>query len=160
MSLKEIDSPALYKLAGYLEAVSEFIRTGELKWYFDVRLFECEGAAPDIRRLIEAAYPDAKPDKAEISEASAHDVVETLGHELGRFCPPVEALRVLGPISTYTAAMWEYLSECVDYERCRIYEYFSSEKDGLLHGIAGEFAVIFYNERLNRCLILSGVTSD
>ncbi|HEX8147718.1 MAG TPA: hypothetical protein VF591_11100 [Pyrinomonadaceae bacterium] len=67
---------------------------------------------------------------------------------------------MLGPISTFTAAIWEYLAECVDYERCRIYEYFSSEKDGLLCGVAGDFAVIFYNEGLNRCLILSGATSD
>jgi hypothetical protein len=66
----------------------------------------------------------------------------------------------LGPISTYTAAMWEYLSECIDYEHSRIFEYFSSEKDSLLHGLMGDFAVIFYNEHLSRCLILSGATCD
>jgi hypothetical protein len=131
MSLKEIDIPGVHKLAGHLEAVSEFIRSGELKWYFEVKLFDCEEAVPDIKQLIKSACPNAKPEAAEISAASAEDVVKTLEHELGRFCPPVEALRVLGPISTFTAAaaMWEYIAECVDYERCRIYEYTSSEQD-------------------------------
>jgi hypothetical protein len=31
MNLKAIESPALYKFIGYLDAVSDFIRTGELK---------------------------------------------------------------------------------------------------------------------------------
>ncbi len=160
MNLKEIETPALHKLDGYLEAVSEFIRTGELKWYFEVKLFECEEPVSDVGRLIIAAYPDAKLEKAEIPEASAQGMVETLEHELGRFCPEIEALRMLGPISTFTAAMWSYLSECIDYEHARIFEYFSSEKDSLLNGIAGDFAFIIYNERLHRCLILSGATCD
>lgn len=160
MNLKEIETPALHKLDGYLEAVSEFIRTGELKWYFEAKLFECEESVPDIRQLIVAAYPNAKPEKAEIREASAADMVDTLEHELGRFCPPIEALRVLGPISTFTAALWQYLSECIDYEHSQIFEYFSSEKDGLLCGIMGDFAFIIYNEHLHRCLILSGATCD
>src|SRR5918992_4733159 len=70
MNLREIEPPALHKLEGYLEAVSEFIRTGELKWYFDVRLFECEETGSDVRLFIGEIYPDAKLEKAEISEAS------------------------------------------------------------------------------------------
>jgi len=160
MKMKEIETPALHKLAGYLEAISEFIRTGELKWYFDVRLFEGEQSGSDVLSFIKEIYPDARFERSDISEASAKDVVETLEHELGRFCPPLEALRVLGPSSTYTAAMWQYLSECIDYEHSRIFEYFSPEKDSLLSGIMGNFAVIFYNERLNRWLIFSGATGD
>jgi hypothetical protein len=43
MKLKQIDSPELHKLVGYLQVVSDIIRTGELKWYFDISLFEYEG---------------------------------------------------------------------------------------------------------------------
>ena len=64
MNLKEIDTPALHKLDGYLEAVSEFIRTGELKRYFEAKLFACEESVSDIRQLIKVAYPNAKPEKA------------------------------------------------------------------------------------------------
>jgi hypothetical protein len=92
MNVKEIETPGLHKLAGYLEAVSEFIRTGELKWYFETRLFECEEVVADIRPFIKTVYPDAKLENARIIEGSARDIVETLEHELGRFCPPVEAL--------------------------------------------------------------------
>lgn len=160
MKLKEVEIPALHKLTGYLEAVSEFIRTGELKWYFDVRLYECEEGGSDIRLFIKHAYPNAKIEQARISEIAVDDVVETLDHELGRFCPPVEALRVLGPISTYTAAMWQYLGECIEYEDARIFEYFAPEKDSLLSGMMGDFAIIFYNEEQNRWLVFTGATCD
>lgn len=89
MYLNDLECPAAYKLLGYLEAVGDFIRTGEVKWYFAVRL------------------------------------VETIA-----------------------------------YDESRVFEYFNPESDELLHGITGYFAVIILNEKLRRCLILSGSTSD
>lgn len=69
MHLKEIAPAPLYRLEGYLGAVSDFIRTGELKWYFDAVLFEVEGAVPDIKRLVSAAYPDCRPEGPTLSKA-------------------------------------------------------------------------------------------
>ena len=52
MNLREIEPPPLFKLLGYLEAVSDFIRTDELKWYFDVKLFEYDDIVLDIALLV------------------------------------------------------------------------------------------------------------
>ncbi len=160
MNLKDIENPALYKLEGYLEAVSDFIRTGELRWCFEVKLFEYEESVSDISQLIEAAYPSSKHEKAKMHEASIDDVRETFKHELGQFLSRNESLRMLTPVTSLYSEMWQYMRECIDLEESRIYEYFSSEKDGLLNGIAGDFAFIMHDERMRRCLIFIGVTCD
>jgi hypothetical protein len=61
INLKALEPPALYKLIGYLDAVSDFIRTGELKWYFDVKLFEYDEVLSDIGLLVKTAYPGSFP---------------------------------------------------------------------------------------------------
>lgn len=160
MNFKKIEIAALHKLLGYLEAVSDFIRTGEIKWYFDVSLYECEELTPDIKRLVKTAYPNSKPEEAKLTEGSIEDVIETFNNELGRFASHAEELRILLPISTQRAGMWQYLSDCIDYEHSRIFEYFSSEQDSLSNGIMGGFAIIFYNEKMGRYLIFIATTSD
>jgi hypothetical protein len=160
MKIEEIDSPALNSLRGYLEAVSDFIRTGEIKWYFEARLFGWDGGASDIARLIKLAYPTSTPDAAEIREGSIADIIETFQHELGKFMPANEGKRVLAPILSGTAEMWKYLAECVDVQHARIFEYYNAEGDGLRHGILGGFTIILHDETLGRCLILVGSTSD
>ena len=162
MNMKEIELPALYRLQGYLEAVSDFIRTGELKWYFDVRLFEVEGALSDVRELIKAAYSDSKPEKAEITEGSIDDVLETLKHELGRSLPPIESLRILTPVVEPYAGMWKYVKECIDYEQSRFFEYTTKEYlDGFgTGGIVGNFAFVILNESQRRCMMFSGGDCD
>ena len=64
MELKEIESHHVYKVVGYLDAIGDVIRTGELKWSFDARLFEYDGTFSDIQSLIKKAYPDSKPELA------------------------------------------------------------------------------------------------
>jgi hypothetical protein len=149
MTIREIETPELHRLIGYLETLSERIRTGEVFWEFEARLFEYEDRISDIRELIKSAYPDVKIESAQITEGSVDDMRETLEHELGHFLPQ---------ISTYLVEMWSHLKECIDYEEPRICEYFSSEKDGLLHGILGDFAIIIYNDDSGRCLFLLGAT--
>jgi len=162
MNLTEIETPDLLKLIGYLEAVSDSIRTGELKWYFDVRLFECEGPFSDIKVLIKAAYPESNPETAEITEGSIHDLAETLRHELGRRLEPIEGLRLLTPVTELRGEMWQYLKECIDYEQSRIFEYTTT--DGLdtfcSGGTVGNFAAVILNENQKRCLMLSGGDCD
>src|SRR3954453_12295822 len=99
MNLKAIESPALYKVIGYLEAVSDFIRTGELKWYFDVRLFEYDEDVSDIGLLVKTAYPGSFPDKAEITEGSITDLVHTFRHELGHRLESPDRLSILTPVT-------------------------------------------------------------
>ena len=103
MNLKEIKPPALYKLVGYLEAISDFIRTGELKWYFDVSLFEYEGVVSDLTLLIKAAYPKSQPEKAKIVESSVNELVATLNHELGR---GLHASPILTPVINQDGEIW------------------------------------------------------
>ena len=74
MNLKQIYPPALYQLLGYLGAVGDFIRTGELNWYFDIKLSEYKDTAPDIRDFIGTAFPGSKPSLAEITEVSLQDL--------------------------------------------------------------------------------------
>jgi hypothetical protein len=83
MNLKEIEPPECQKFIGYLEALSERIRIGEVFWQFEIRLFECENKISNIRELIEYVYPGAKVDKAEIIEGSVEDMRKTFEHWWG-----------------------------------------------------------------------------
>lgn len=153
--------PALYKLQGYLEATSDFIKTGELKWGFEVTLYEYENPDLDVVQLVKAAYPESHPEKAEITECSLEDMLETFKHELGRCLPAMETKRILQPILSLYAGMWQYLNECIDYKQSRFFEFFpSDEPNGLIGGILGEFAFIICNENTHHCLILLAVTGD
>jgi hypothetical protein len=159
MNLKEIQTPELHKLISYLETLSERIRTGEVFWDFDVTLFEVNGSVSDVGQLIKSAYPDAMPERADISEASIEDVMETLNHELGRFLPEMDSLRMLTPVTSLHGEMWRYVGGCIDCSRAHFFEWFAKEKqDGLIGGILGEFAIIIYNEDIYRCLFLLGST--
>ena len=70
MKLEAIELPKLHELRGYLEAVSDLVRTGQLKWYFDTKLFEMDVSEFSIQELIKTAYPQAYPDSATITECS------------------------------------------------------------------------------------------
>jgi len=162
MNLKRIEPADLYRLMGYLGAVSDFIRTGELKWYFDVKLFEYDEAAPDIRHLIKQAYPDSNPATAELTEASVQDLAETFKHEFGRWLEPVESLTILTPLTELRGEMWEYLNECIDYTQAQIFEYYTSETRDEFgkRGIAGNFAFVILNETQKRCLFVAAGDCD
>ena len=64
MKLEPIELPNLYELRGYLEAVSDLVRTGQLRWYFDTKLFEMDVSEFSIQELIKTAYPQSHPDSA------------------------------------------------------------------------------------------------
>ena len=160
MNLREIEPPPLFKLLGYLEAVSDFIRTDELKWYFDVKLFEYDDIVLDIALLVKAAYPESFPDKAKIREGSITGLVDTFKHELGRGREPRDLSEVLNPV--YGGGLWEHLNECLQLEESRIYEYITSDvlDDFGSGGVVGNFAVVIVNDNLRRCLFLSGGDCD
>jgi hypothetical protein len=162
MNVKEIEAPDVYKLVGYLDAVGDFIRTGELKWSFDARLFEYDGTLSDTQSLIKAAYPDSKPELAKITEGSIRALAETLKHELGRWPPEVLALRILTPITELQGEMWNYMNACVALEDARVFEYFTQEPldDFWGGGIVGNIAAVILNEKQKRCLMLSGGDCD
>ena len=162
MNLKAIDPPALYKFTGYLEAVSDFIRSGELKWYFDVRLFEFDEVPSDIGLLVKTVYPGSFPERAEISEGSITDLVDTFRHELGRGLESPEWSKILRPVTESRGEMWDYLDECVSLEGVRIYDYTTSDMldDFGSGGLVGNFAAVVLNEDQRRCLFLSGGDCD
>jgi len=160
MYLENLEIPALHCLSGYLSAASDFLRTGELKWYFEVRLFRTDARAHEIETLIQSSYPGAKLETAEITQTSLAGLLETLQHELGQYLSATDRLRIMTPILNLNGAMWDYLNECIDYEKAAIYEYFNSESDELLNGIAGSFAFVIVSELQNRCLFLTASTSD
>jgi len=162
MELKEIESPNVYKVVGYLDAIGDVIRTGELKWSFDARLFEYEGTFSDIQSLIKGAYPDSKPDLANITEGTIRDLTETFKHELGRGLAEAEALRMLTPVTEVRGELWYYLNACVDLEHSRVFEYFTQEPVDSFRGggIIGNIAAVILNENQKRCLLLSGGDCD
>lgn len=162
MHLKEIETPDLHKLLGYLDAVADFIRGGELKWYFDARLFDYEGAFTDVRSLIKTAYPDSKPELADIDEGSISDFAATLNHEFSKWLKPPEVTTPFGPITDMRTELWQHLKACVDYENARVFEYYTREPiDGFgSGGITGNFATVILNETQKRCLMLSGGDCD
>ena len=150
MKLKELETSELINLRDYLEILGEEIRTGQVYWEFEARLFECEGVFSDISEVVELAYPDARLDLAQIPEGSVEVLNIALESERGRFLPHL--------ISNYILGIWPLLEACIDYNNSRMFRYLCSEQDNLLHGIVGYFAVIIYNENLRRCLFLSGST--
>ncbi len=163
MNLKQIDPPALYQLLGYLGAVSDFVRTGELKWYFDIKLFEYEETpAPDIRDFIGTAFPDSKPSLAEITEASVQDLAETFKHEFGRWLHPDVSQKLLTPLTELRGEVWEYMNECIDYSQSQIFEYYASERSDEFgnRGIAGSFAFVILNDTQKRCLFVAAGDCD
>lgn len=160
-NFKEINPPAVYKLTGYLEALSDFIRTGELKWYFDVALFEYEFANVDIKLLIKLAYPHSNPEKANITESSIHDLFESLKHKLGRWLqPPVS--KILLDTLDIRGEIGEYMNECVRCEDAQVFDYTTSDHldEFGSGGIAGNFAAVIVDKNQKRCLFLSGGDCD
>src|SRR5687767_3450109 len=147
MNLKEIETPDLHKLLGYLDAVADFIRGGELKWYFDAKLFDCEGRFTDVRSLIKTAYPDSKPELADIDEGTIADFVATLKHEFSKWLKPPE-VALLKPVTDMRTELWHHLKACVDYENARVFEYYTQEPiDGFgAAGLTGKFAAVILNE--------------
>jgi hypothetical protein len=162
MHLKEIDTPDVNKVVGYLDAIGDVIRTGELKWSFDARLFEYEGTFSDVESLIKEAYPDSKPELANITEGTIRDLAETFKHELGRWLSGVDALRLLTPVTEMRGEMWLYLNACVDLEHSRVFEYFTQEPLDSFRGggLVGNLAAVILNETQKRCLLLSGGDCD
>jgi len=162
MNLKEIDAPDVHKLIGYLDAVGDFIRTGELRWSFELRLFEYDGTFSDIQSLIKEAYPDSKPELANITEGTLHDLAETFKHELGRWPPELLALRILTPVTEMRGEMWSHMNACLDLENSRVFEYFTQEPLDSFRGggIVGNLAAVILNENQKRCLMLTGGDCD
>jgi|SRR5262245_15523066 len=162
MNLKEIEEPNVYKVVGYLDAIGDVIRTGELKWSFEARLFEYEGTFSDIQSLIKDAYPDSKPELANITEGTIRDLAETFKHELARWLTEAEFLRMLTPVTEMRGEMWYYLNACVDLEHSRVFEYFTHQPlDSFgAGGIVGNIAAVILNEDQKRCLLLSGGDCD
>lgn len=160
MYSENLEISALHHLLGYLSALSDFLRTGELKWYFEVRVLQTDARVHEIKTLIQRSYPGANLETAEITLTSIAGLLETLEHELGQHLPATDRLRIMTPILSLTGALWDYLKECIDYEKAAVYEYFNSESDELLNGIAGSFAFVLVSEGQNRCLFLTGSTSD
>src|SRR5580765_9085532 len=86
MNLTPIEIPELFKLIGYFDAVADFVRgDGQLKWYFDIKLFECDGQFSDVQSLIKAVYPTSKPELADIDESSISNLVATFKHEFSKW---------------------------------------------------------------------------
>src|SRR5687767_874844 len=162
MNLRAIEPPALYKLIGYLEAVSDFIRTGELKWDFDIKLFEYDEVVSDVRLLVKSAYPGSFPDKAQIIEGSLSDLVDIFKHEFGRGSQQSELLTNLTPVTEMRGELWNYLNGCLSLPGARLYVYTASDMldDFGSGGIIGNFAAVILNESQRRCLFLSGGDCD
>jgi len=163
MNLKELEPPALYKLVGYLGAVSDFIRTGELKWYFDVRLVEYDEVVSDIALLVKVAYPESFPEQAQIKECSIADLVDAFWRELDiGLESSYPSSKIRRSVTERQVEMWDYLNECVPLEGSRIYEYVTSAvRDEFgSGGITGNFAAVVLNESHRRCVFLSGGDCD
>ncbi len=159
MKLKELKPNEMHQLSGYLEAVSDFLRTGEIRWNFEVRLFEVDVATFDLIEFLKEVYPDSKPRPEKICNSSLEGILTTLKHELDLFASS-ELRGRIRPVTTGTGEMWIYLQQCIDLKDCRFYEYMSSERDEILNGLMGDLAIILLNERLARCLLLLAATSD
>src|SRR5258705_11503724 len=131
MKLKELKPNEMHQLSGYLEAVSDFLRTGEIRWNFEVRLFEVDVATFDLIEFLKEVYPDSKPRPEKICNSSLEGILTTLKHELDLFASS-ELRGRIRPVTTGTGEMWIYLQQCIDLKDCRFYEYMSSERDEIL----------------------------
>jgi hypothetical protein len=159
VKIKELVITETQQLSRYLDAVGDFLQTGEIRWYFEVRLFEVDQSPFDLIEFLKEVYPRSKPRSDKIYDSSLEGIRETLGWELGRFASK-ELRERIQPVIAGTGEMWLYLQDCIDLKNCQIYEYTSSERDEILNGLMGELAVFFFSEKLSRCLILVGATSD
>jgi hypothetical protein len=163
MKLEPIEPPELHELRGYLEGMGDLIRTSQLKWYFDTKLFEMDVSAFAIQELVKAAYPQSDPYSATITECSDSDMLETLNHEFSRWLPSVNhagkaAMQLLGS----DAQLWRYVKACIAHEQFRKFEYSTSarlDEFGAV-GLSGGFAFVIVSGASRRSLFISGADYD
>ena len=162
--MKEIKPPALYKLMGYLEAFGDCIRKSELKWYFEVRLFEFEDIYPSVQVLVKDAYPGSFPETAEIKELSIYELGQALKRELRVESNEPGLLNIVQLVTGFQGEVLDYLNECLNFEGvgARINEYQAAEQldEFGSGGITADFAAVVVDDKQHRCLFLSGGDSD
>ena len=115
MKLEAIALPKLHELRGYLEAVSDLVRTGQLKWYFDTKLFEMDVSEFSIQELIKTAYPQSHPDSATITECSESDMLDTLNHRI----LTMASIRKRGRTSSIAAVRFGWAAVAIREGVCR-----------------------------------------
>lgn len=163
MKLEPIEPPELHELRGYLEGIGDLIRTGQLKWYFDTKLFEMDVSGCAVQDLVKAAYPDSDPDSATITDCSDLDILETLNHEFSKWLSTADHTRSLPlPLFRSDAQLWRYVKACIADEHFRKFECSTSERldEFGAVGLSGGFAFIIVGEASRRSLFISGADYD
>lgn len=156
--MNEVEPNSILQLREYFSKLRHKHYMGELSWYFDIRLFELEDSNTALHELISFAYPDASPEKAEITTSNFYDLRETLDYWFTTNfdgTPPKQCL-IRGD-----RLFADLLDQCIDYQQAEIYQYDTQERlDPLGAGIIGNFTFIFLNFNQGRMLILSGGDCD
>ena len=156
--IQEVENQSLLQLREYFERLGDRLHTGPLRWYFEIRLFEIGASDISLAELIKFAYPEALPEKAQITAVVFSDFQKTLDYWFTTNRTGQSPVQWLIRGDKFFAYL---LNECCHYTDAAIYEYSTQEGlDPLGAGILGAFAFIFVNSNQGRLLILSGGDCD
>ncbi|HEX8846464.1 MAG TPA: hypothetical protein VF791_17585 [Pyrinomonadaceae bacterium] len=161
--MKELNTPELNKLSGYLEALGNFIIGADYVTWFEAKGFDLTGSAFDVEDVIKGAYPGSKPEKGEIIVRSDNNMIERVNKSLKLPDPPYSRSDFRGEIEmNLINGYWKYLKACIDYEKANIIEYIPSQSgdDELWDFIHWGFTFLIYSEEQRRCVIIHGGASD
>lgn len=180
------NTPELGKLNGYMEAMSCCLNGCNYVIWFSAKGIELENGDLEphildeltiranrqevipnleLQKLIQLAYPGAKPDFATISEC--HNGPTWLTHRINTFIARINPSAGFKNVDKYKkhnliGGFWHNVSACIDYETARVFQYNPAfdVNDELWDFIIWGFTFLVVNEKQRRCLLIHGAASD
>ncbi|MEH2211210.1 hypothetical protein [Nostoc sp.] len=180
------NTPELGRLNGYMEAMSCCLQGSNYVIWFSAKGIKLEDgdlesptldklaiqknsqeATPDLemQRLIQLAYPGAKPELATMCECyhAATVLTTRINSFIARINPSdgfknVEKSKKHNLITSF----WRNVNECIDYQNARVFQYNPAfdVDDELWDFIFWGFTFLIVNQEQRQCLLIHAGASD
>jgi hypothetical protein len=175
--MSELNSPEIFMLRGYLEALCRCTTAANHLTYFEVKSYNLDGSQIEVTKVIKNAYPESMPEHGSIHALQLNEAVKRINKRLS---PPELAMSFSNEsvqktdraIEDYredveTALIkgfWNMLRACIDYEQADVFGYAPSVNpdvpDELRSGVWWDFTYVILNKQQERCVIFHGGACD
>jgi hypothetical protein len=163
MNLSEKNPPELEQLLSSLEELSDQLQVSDLRWHFELKLYEVDDTTLPIAQLVKSAYPDAYPDNASTRKVSLAEMIETMNWWFcgGGISGREENLRLRPIVTEYSDLFWR-MSGYIDFSGSEISEYIAMNPDDRFGrgGILGNFAFVIVDRESQHVLFFDAGQSD
>lgn len=161
--MRELNTPEMNRLSGYLEAMVDFLIGVNYVTHFETKGFVLAERDFVAQSIVKSAYPESEPEHAEVLSCSVQQMIERLNTSFTLPDPPYSDGDFRKEITENLSRHYlSLLKACVDYERALIVEYRPSDgvNDELWDFIYWGFTFLIYNAEQGRCVIIHGAASD